>query len=319
MFSKLGTGRLVLLVAVLLAVWGIVKWSKSENHGNTLRSTVVEIDTAALRSFSVLPKQLRHAEIRFVREPDGWTVGDSAGMHGADQTAVKNLLAGFAHLRTLRLAGSMEKDAVKYGLGDTANTRMIFRINGKGPLMFRSGSVDQTASQAGATFVNVEGEQDIHVISGALTRMLDRPMSAWRDQQLFGGDPATWNRLTLTVPGGPGYSLHRQGDVWLLDGKPTNAGRVQQYVEALSKGRNNRYADGTKVDGLTALYRLVIQDNAEEPAVIEIFDTEGKLLLRNNRKPREVFLLDRNMDLARFYRPAEFLLELVPAVQPATP
>ncbi|MEO8069537.1 MAG: DUF4340 domain-containing protein [Flavobacteriales bacterium] len=316
MFSKLGTRTLLLLVAGLLAVWGISKWWNSRDGGNTLRSTVVEVDTAALRSFSILPKQLKHAEIRFDRETDGWTVGDSAGVHGADQAAVRDLLAGFAHLRTLRLAGSMEKDAVRYALGDTANTRMIFRVEGKAPLTFRVGWVDQTASQEGATFVNVEGEQDIHVISGSLTRMLDRPMSVWRDQQLIGGDPATWTRLTFTVPGGLGYSLQREGAGWLLDGKPTNAERVQQFFEALSKGRNNRYADDTKVDGLTAQYRLVIQDNATEPAIIEMFDTGGKLLLHNSRKPREVFLLDRTTDLARFFRPAQYLLEVQPQALP---
>ena len=312
MFSKLGNRTLLLLAVGLLVVWGITKWNRSKDGGNTVRSSVVEIDTAALLSFSIHPKQLKHAELLFERSADGWTVRDSSGTHDADQEAVLNLLAGFTRVRTLRLAGTMEKDAVKYELGDTACTRIVFRQQEKQPVTFRAGLVDMAESEEGVTYVNMDGEPTIHAIAGGITRMLDRPKSVWRDHTLIGGDPAAWTRLTFTLPGAQGYVLQRDGTRWLLNGQPTNAERTQQFIDALSKGRNNRYADDANAAGLIPTHRLVILDHTATPTIVEIFDIGDKLVLRNSRKPKTLFALDRERDMQRFIRPAAFLLEVEP-------
>ncbi len=317
MFSKIGNRTLLLFGLALALVWAALKWSDRKTGGDTVRGMVMDLDTAALRSFIIKPKSLKHAELRFDRVPAGWTVTDSNGVHPADDRAVRMVLAKFMNMRTLRLAGSMEKDAAKYQLSDTACTPITFFI-GDEPVTLHTGLVNTEYSQEGVTYVRLNDAPEIHAIAGMVTRHIDVPMSNWRDHVLIGGDPTTWKRVSVEVGRVTSYTLVRdtvqmdtvaeQAPVWLLNGERTDPQRVQQFLESLSKGNSSRYADSARLDGLVPFYRLTITDSEAEPMIVEVYEVGTSLVLRNNRRPGNKFHLDSERDMQRLMRPINFLL-----------
>ncbi len=322
MFNKISNRALLLFGLALALVWAALKWGERKTGGDTVQGSVMELDTGAVRSFSIRPKSLKHAELRFNRTPQGWTITDSNGVHPADHRIVRNTLSKFMSIRTLRLAGTMEKDAAKYQLSDTASTPITFVVNDGEPLTLHTGLVNTEYSQEGVTYVRLNDAQEIHAVAGMLTRHIDVPISNWRDHVLIGGDPMTWKSVGVALGGVTSYTLVRDTitvdtsalpaaeapPLWRLNGEKTDPQRVQQFLGSLSKGNSSRYADSAQLDGLVPFYRLTITDNEAQPMIVEVFEVGTSLVLRNNRRPGNKFHLDSERDMQRLMRPINFLL-----------
>lgn len=307
MFNKLGTKGLLIAAIVLAAIWLFSKYGLGDGKG-TVRSTVVELDTASLTGITIKPRRMKGAALEFERKDGHWTVKDSVGTYTVDELSLNVALSGFQRLRTLRLAGSMAKHATKYELTDTLRTSITFRSAGSAPLTVHCGLVNTEAREAGETFVNVEGEDDIHVIEGTITRALDQPTATWREHILIGGNPAEWRKVQLRFGDGTGYDLVRNGDAWTLNNEPVDPNRLDQFLKALNQGRSTRYADNADVAGYAPSYSITIDRGTSTPLVAEVFDTGTHLVLINRDRPYLKFWLDRERDMSRLYRPAEYLL-----------
>ena len=202
----------------------------------------------------------------------------------------------------------MAKHAAKYELTDTARTSITFRFAEREPITVHCGLVNTEAREAGETFVNVEGEDDIHVIEGTITRALDQPTASWREHVLIGGKPAEWRKVQLRFGDGSGYELVRTGETWTIGGENTNPDRTDQFMKSLSEGRSSRYADKADVTGLAPVYSITIEEAQGRSVVVEVFDVGAYLVLIKRDRPDLKFWLDRERDMSRLYRPAEYLL-----------
>lgn len=307
MFNRLGTKGPLLAAVVLALIWGLSKVGAGNGKG-TVRSVVVQVDTAQLMSVTIVPRRLKGATLEFQRKDGIWTVKDSTGTYAVDKASFDMALSGFQNMRTLRLGGSMSKHATKYELTDTARTSITFRWAGKEAVTVHCGSVNMEAREAGETFVNVGGEDEIHVVEGSVTRALDQPTSSWREHILIGGNPANWHKVQLRFGDGTGYDLARTGEKWTVGNEPADQERVGQFLKSLSKGSSSRYADKTDVTGFQPAYTITIQQSLGEPIVVEVFDTGTELVLIRRDRPELKFWLDRERDMSRLYRPAEYLL-----------
>lgn len=309
MFNKLGTKGLLLAAAVLALIWVLSSIGDGDGKG-TVRSVVVQVDTAQLTSVTIVPRRLKGAALEFQRKDGQWTVKDSAGTYTVDKASFDMAMSGFHNMRTLRLGGSMAKHAAKYELTSGVRTSITFRSAVTEPVTVHCGLVDMEAREAGESFVNVEGEDEIHVIEGSVTRALDQPTSSWREHILIGGDPAQWHKVQLRFGDGTGYDLVRTDGIWTVRGEPADQERVGQFLKSLSKGSSSRYADKTDVTGFLPVYTITIQQAQGAPVIVEVFDTGSALVLVKRDRPDLKFWLDRERDMSRLYRPAEYLLKM---------
>lgn len=315
MFNRIGIKGLLIAAALLAGLWLYSTYGGGEGRG-TVRSVVVEVDTTELTSVTIRPRGLKGAVLEFQRTGGKWTVKDSTGTYTVDKASFDMALRGFQRLRTLRMGGSMAKHASKYELADTTRTSITFRSRNGSPVTVNCGLVNTEAREAGETFVNVDGEDHIHVIEGSITRALDLPTSSWREHILIGGKPAEWRKLSLRFGDGNGYDLVRSGGSWTINGEATDPNRTDQFTKALSEGRSSRYADNADVTGLPPAYSITIEQTKGPPIVVEVFDVGAHLVLIKRDRPDLKFWLDRERDMARLFRPAEYLLNK-PAAHPA--
>lgn len=315
MFNKLGAKGPLLVAVALALLWGLSKIGTGGGKG-TMRSVVVHVDTAQLTSVTIVPRRLKGAALEFQRTDGQWTVKDSAGTYTVDKASFDMALSGFQNMRTLRLGGSMAKHAAKYELTSTLRTSITFRSAGKAPVTVHCGLVDMEAREAGESFVNVDGEDEIHVVEGSVTRALDQPTSSWREHILIGGNPANWQKVQLRFGDGTGYDLVRTGEQWTVGNEPADQERIGQFLKSLSKGSSSRYADKTDVAGSLPTYSITIHQTQGDPIIVEVFDTGTELVLIRRDRPELKFWLDRERDMSRLYRPAEYLLNK-PSAHPA--
>lgn len=148
MFTRIGTKGLLIAAALLAGLWLFSKYGGGAGRG-TVRSVVVEVDTAELTSVTIRPRRLKGAELEFQRNGGMWTVTDSIGTYTVDKASFDMALSGFQRLRTLRMGGSMAKHASKYELTDSARTSITFRSGDDEPITVNCGLVNTGSARSG--------------------------------------------------------------------------------------------------------------------------------------------------------------------------
>lgn len=311
MFGKLRTGVLVLLVAVLAAIWWWSGRTSPTAQQRTFKSRLLTFDTTGLQVFTVVPAPARHIPVQhFRRTAKGWQLQSGADSTLADDEAIRELLGILATMRTIRVVGRMEDVRDRYELGDsTADRLMLDGPDGRHELLVGH----TTEGEEPMTVVDLDADPEAYAVAGQLGVLVDRDFNGWVPKFLVRGDPARWQRLTFTFPGDTGYVLERHGDRWLLDGAATDPQRVERYLGSLARSRASALAD--PADTLTArpAFRLVVEDSTrKEPTVVMLFSLPDHFIARSTVNPRSIMLFDGHYEVPRMFRPRQAFLPGAP-------
>ena len=108
MFGKLRTSHLLLIVAILAALWWITGLLSPTARQRTFREQLLQVDTASLGSFTIVPALSKGLPpLLFLRKGSSWELAMLNDTTVVDMDPVRSLLGSLANMRALRVAGSM--------------------------------------------------------------------------------------------------------------------------------------------------------------------------------------------------------------------
>src|ERR1035437_3821781 len=126
MFKKLNTTWLLIILAV---VGGIVLFNKlyqGSKDESTFRPVFVKIDTSAVTSISIYPRVEKGKELQLLKKNRHWELHYDQVETDADTGAIKSLLAQFAEIKPLSLAGQDRESWVAFKVADSSGTKIKF-------------------------------------------------------------------------------------------------------------------------------------------------------------------------------------------------
>ncbi len=292
MFGKLGTKRLLVLLALLTAVWWISGRFSPRAQQRTFRAQLLALDSNSVSSFTITPAPFKRLPpLDFQRTPEGWRMRLGKDSSLADPAPIHQLLLSWSGMRVTSLAGRMADVADKYDLGDSTADRLRITA-GTDVHEFLVGR--HTAGEAPVTVVSVPGDEYAYAIDGILGLYADRTFGEWLPKYLVTGDPKNWQRIVFNFPTDTGYVMDCGPDGCRGSGRRARGQSVTDPADTLSA---------------IPQFRLIVEDTTRSaPIVVVVYVSNGKFIVRSSLNPGTVMPFGGRDEIPRMFRPrATFL------------
>lgn len=318
MSDKKRIGLLTLLVVALALLWWLGGRTPEVAKQRSFREHLVQVDTAHLTSFTIIPAPSRKAPtLRFERDSLGWMVAANGHRTRAFSRPLNLLLSALTDVKPLLMAGPEPATIDRYGLNDSLAARI--ELGGPKNIVLRIGSSSSSPepSLAGSettTAVILSGDSNVYLVPGAIDPLTDMSFDDWIPKPMVNGDPANWTQITFVFPGSRSYSLERNGDDWIVNGEPGDNEKVEKYLWALSNYYGEELVNPADTLNAQLIYSMRVMDSSrKQPIILGIFNAGGRLIARSTLAPPWLVMpFDPKEELPRMFRPPDAFLPTYP-------
>ncbi|MCI0611978.1 DUF4340 domain-containing protein, partial [bacterium] len=170
MFKKLNAKTLIILLVILGAIVLINQLYLSKKSESTFRAEFVKIDTGLVNKILVYPRAEQGKEIKMTKTGSGWEVEKEKMKAVADTNAIRGLLATFAEMKSISLAGEDKSSWKDLQVTDSAGTRIkILTTDNQmyDMVVGKFGYNQQTRN--GITYIRHADEEAVYTVEGFLS------------------------------------------------------------------------------------------------------------------------------------------------------
>lgn len=305
MFKKLNTKTLIIALVVLGAIVLINKLYLSKKSESTFRAEFVKIDTSLVNKILIYPRAEQGKEIKISKNGSAWEVEKEKMKVPADTNAIHGLLASFAEMKSIALAGEDKSAWKDFQVTDSAGTRIkIFTTDNQtyDMVIGKFGYNQQT--QSGITYIRHADEEAVYTVSGFLSFSVNQGFNTWRRKTFLSGNKDNWTSLTFSYPADSSFTLTKQGASWAIDGMATDSAKTEQYLAQAANMQSSGFVDGY-LPGPPAVYSLTINgNNIPAPINVQAYpaDSTQKFILRSSQNPDAYFSEAQSSIVSRLFK-----------------
>jgi hypothetical protein len=187
MFKKLNTTSLLIILALVGGIVIFNKFYQGTKDESTFRPVFVRIDTAAVNSISICPRVEQGKELQLLKKNRHWELHYEQVETDADTGAVKSILAQFAEIKPLSLAGQDKESWVALKVADSSGTKIkITTTDHKSYEMVVGKFTYSPSSRSGMTYIRHANEDAVYAIQGFLAFTVNRPFPSWKSKARAG-------------------------------------------------------------------------------------------------------------------------------------
>ncbi len=314
--AKNNNKTLIILLLVLGGVLVLLQLN-SRKKESTLKSDLVDIDTAKVTAIYLYPQSEKGKELVIVRSDKGWRIKAGDREAPVEVSTVRNLLSATLRIKPKQLAAVGKDKWSEYHVDDSLATRVkivegnkttldlyigkftVERPSGNNPYQSYGGGV------TGKSYVRAAGEKEVYAVEGFLPMTFNQGFDAWRDQLFVKMDRNDLQKITCTYPADSGFVLHNDttGWSWKLDNGPVDSADVARYLGVLSYRRYSKFADGYTPPA-QADYQVLVEGKDMKPVVIKAYrDDKYHLVIHSSQNPESYFADSDSTIFKQFFVP----------------
>jgi len=280
--SKFSNTKLLLILVVLAAVIGIVKYLDSHKGERNFRSELVDVDTAKISAVYIYPKSKKGEEVKLFKENGQWKVRVSESKNlSVEPAKISGLFKTLTGIKPVRLAARSSNKWKDFEV-DTSGTRVKVNEGEKKALDIIIGKFNFSGGRDVETFVRLEGEDETYAVNGFLDGTFNGGIENWRDKTIIKGNKDEWTKLSFVIADTMRFQLLKDS-LWTLDGQPANQTEIKNYLSSVSHTLGTAFADDVEASTLgTPQYLLQIDDSTGTKAKVEGFIIGDKKVLRSS-------------------------------------
>jgi hypothetical protein len=293
------------LIIILLVLAGVLVLLQLNNRKkeSTLKSDLVDIDTAKVTAIYLYPQAEKGKELAIVRSDKGWRIKEDDREAPVEASTVRNLLSSTLRIKPKQLAAVGEEKWEEYHVNDSLATRVKIVEGNKTTLDLYVGkfTVERPSGNnpyqsygrgvSGKSYVRAAGEKEVYAVEGFLPMTYNQGFDAWRDQLFVKMNRDDLQKVTYTYPADSGFVLHNDttGWGWKLDNGPVDSAAVARYLGVLSYRRYSKFADGYTPPS-QADYQLLVEGKNMKPVVIKAYkDDKYHIVIHSSQNPESYF------------------------------
>jgi hypothetical protein len=259
MSKKTSNLKLLYIFVGLIVIYGGVKLYQKTFTEKTLKTDLIQIDTAKVTKILLYPVCEERKEIKFVKEGKKWTVSKGNIISETDENTVRELLAMVSVAKTKSLASKDKSKWKEFNLTDSASTRIEIFEGKKETLDLLVGKFSYQASNnpygdaygqgggiSGTTFVRESGEDEVYAVEGFLTLSVNRQFNTFRNSAISHFSANNVKKISFKYPGDSSFVLTLKDKKWMMDGQVADSSKVANYINFLSKKSINSFDDSFK-------------------------------------------------------------------------
>ncbi len=276
--KKLGNTRLLLILVVLLAAFGIFRYISNKKGENTFQTVLVpQIDTARLNCVYIYPRKNKAGKnlpYIFTKKGENWYVSQGDVTSPAVPRATHYMITQVEQISPDRLGANDPKDFKQYCVNDSLGTRVVFLYNKDTALDVIVGRFSYIPTQKQAiSYIRLSGHKEVYAVDGYLSMNIAEEFDNWRNKVTMPGDNSTWTKLTFTYPADSGFVIKKDsGDRWKFEngGSPDSA-TAAKVIQDISNQNYGKFIDKFDTTGKQALFTLLVEGSNFKPALIKAY------------------------------------------------
>jgi hypothetical protein len=301
MFKKFKSWTLMIILAVLMIIYLIVRYAGSDER--TFKDKVLSFDAASITEITIKDPKSKEGPIDLKLNGNQWLVSNGGKDYAADSNAVKNILKQLSDLPTKRYAGKGREVWAKYEVTDTSATLITLKSSKESVAEIYIGKFAynqpkdlqpqvQSRQQRGdmTTYVRLANEKDVYAVDGFLKMGLSSNISNYRIRSLSSVNAADITRIVSEEPGNRNVLENLDGK-WFYNGAPADSAKAVRYRMSVSRLTASKFID-EEVLPANSSYSLKIEGNNFTPVQIDAFpvaDTNVAYIITSTGNPGSFF------------------------------
>jgi hypothetical protein len=302
MFKKVSSGVLIIVLAVLMIAYLIVKYSKSDDR--TFKNKVLTVDPESITQIIIDDPKSQQEPVTLWKTGDKWMVKVNNRDYTADTNVVKNMLKTLSDMPTKRFAGKGSEAIIKYEVADTSGTLVTLKSNDKkvaellvGKFSYNIPKDQQQQMQGGrqprgemTSYVRIPDDKEVYAVDGYLKMTFSSKTDSYRYKSLSGVNPADINRITVREPGNAKVYENTTGK-WTLNGAPADSAAMVRFRSTLARLSGSKFYE-TEGAPSVASHSVIIEGNNFSPVEIQAYpvaDTNVNYVISSSANPGSYF------------------------------
>ncbi len=288
--SKFSNVKLLLILVVLGAGFGIAKYLQSKKGERNFRSELVKIDSAKVSTFLIYPKSKKGEEVKLFKEGDGWKVRISENKSlSVEGEKIAGLIKTVSEMKPTRLAARSSDKWQEFEV-DTNGTHVIVKEGDKKVLDAVIGKFSFSGGRNVETYVRLTGEDETYTVNGFLEGTFNSGIEAWRDKTIAKGNKEDWTKISFSISDTVRYELVRGDTSWIIGDMPANKTEVDDYLNELANLSGFAFADDVDINTLGSPQNVVeVYDSSTVAVKVEGFVLGDKKIIRSSLNADNIF------------------------------
>lgn len=279
-----GTFKLLGILALLIGVYFIIQYTGDRGRSKSLRSELVEIDTAAVTKLRV---KRGEEQVLVTKQEGAWQLELKNGRKvAATNSSMRSAFNSLTSIKPGRLAAKDESKWKDYQV-DSTGTRVEVFEGEKKTLDLVIGRFSMEGQQQFSTYVRLFDEPEVYAAPNFMGASLTATTASYRNQQLARFNRDSVYQVTFNYPDSS-FSLNKVDGKWLLNNAPADSANTAKYLQSIGYLTSRNFADDFTPVG-SPLLGVTFQLNGGEPLNLHGFKPDGGLVVTSSANPEEYF------------------------------
>ena len=305
MSKKFNNKYLLIAFAALVALFVFVKFYRSVMTERTLKTDIINIDTAKVTRILLYPQAEKGKELVFLKKGTSWSISDGKLETETGKGMVKNILNQLLDIKAKRLVARSKDKWAEYQLTDTSATRIKVFEGDKESLNIYIGKFTYQQSNdpyggygrgggvIGTSYVRLANEKEIYAVDGFLTFAFNQSFNNWRNQTFVELNQSNVSKLTFRYPADSSFVLSKENKKWMVNGAMADSAKVLEYLNSLSNKNASTFDDEFTPIG-NSQYQLTIEGNNMSNITVDGFTkSENEFKINSTLNSKAWFSSDR--------------------------
>jgi hypothetical protein len=318
MSKKSSNRKLLYILGILVVILLFTFLKKIPGERATLKSTLIELDTASIGKIRIYPKAENGAEIDFTKDSSGWIIKKGGVTARAREGVVASALNELIGLKPERLASNDKSKWKEYELTDSLATRV--RVSDKkdktlaevlvGKISFNQGqNMYGQGDFKGTSYVRLPDDKDVYAIDGFLSFTFNRKFNDWRENKILELNKNEIKKITYSYPADSSYDLTLKDSTWFAGDVKTDSLNTANYLNSLGRLSGQDFKDGFVPAG-EPLYKAVFEGkNANFTVKCFKGESPDDFIINSSLNPDLFFSSKRGGLFGEIFKPLSYFVK----------
>ncbi len=227
--------RLLILLAVLVGVFLVVKFTGNKGRSKSFRSELVEFDAENVSKIELL--SITDTTV-LTKEESQWKVD---GKYFADKSSVTAMLENLKRIKPSRIA-SRKEDSWKDYQVDDAGLRVVVYEGGDKATDIILGRFQMEGQRSYSSYVRLAEDNDTYVAKDFMKMSISQGSEAYRDDDVLRVDKDSVQSVSFSYPDSA-FVLEEGVSGWEAGGMIADSAAVAKYFQGLKFVNSRKFID----------------------------------------------------------------------------
>ena len=292
MFKKFNNLTLIIVLAALVGIYFIVQYTGGKKKSKSLRTELVQIDTAKVTKVSV---EAKGEMIDLYKEAGQWKLKYADGrVVGANEASIKSALGALLTVKPSRMASRKESNWLEYQVDDSTGTRVKVYEESDKTLDIMLGRFGVQGQQSYHTFVRLYEDKEVYVANNFMNFAVPIDGASYRNQELMRTDQDTLISINLNYPADSSVQLSNNAGVWFANGQLADSTAIAAYIGGLDFVNSKLFEDENSDLTIPVLTARFAFSNRKD-ITIEAYQRNAEWVINSSENKKSYFKDDELM------------------------